>query len=184
MLTLTRLLARGHILTSSGGTNLHLIHTLLALTNPPQLILLRTRQPHRRRSLRSIPAPLTVLKMEHHPGSLTQPFAIHAILLVRHLGRDPLKVTHVGVAVALLGLLRGPVEPAQLVLVLARVGADALALERAEDVVRAVVLGQVTLLVRELSRLGGVLGAGSLEGFAGGDHQLGFGRTAGLGVVG
>ena len=173
-----------HSLTSSRGTNLHLIHTLLTLADPPQLILLGTRQPHSRRSLRSIPTSLAILKPEHHPRPLTEPLSINTVLLIGHLGRDPLKVAHVGVTMALLGFLRGPVEPAQLVLVLARIGADALSLERAEDVVWAVILGQIALLVGELGGLGGVLGAGGLEGFARGDHQLGFHGPAGRRVVG
>ena len=175
---------RANILTSSGRTNLHPINTLLALTDPPELILLRTRQPHIRASLRAVPASLAVLKPQHHSRALTQSLAIHAILLVRQLGGDALKVAHVGVTVALLALLRGAVEPAQLVLVLAHVGADALALERAENVVGTVVLGQIALLVGKLRRLGGVLGAGGLEGFARGDDQLGFGGPAGGRVVG
>lgn len=152
-----------HILTSSRRAHLHPVNTLLALTNPPQLILLSTRQPHICPSLRPVPASLTIFKPQYHPRPLTQALSIHAILLIGNFGSDPLKVAHIGVAMALLALLGRAIEPAQLVLVLAHVGADALALECAEDVVGPVVLGQVALLVGELRRLGGVLGAGGLE---------------------
>jgi hypothetical protein len=84
--------------------------------------------------------------------------------------------------VALLALLRRLVQPAQLVLVLAAVGADALALQRAEDVVGAVVLLEVLLLLLELGLLRRDLVRGRLVGLAGGRDQPRL--AAALGVVG
>jgi hypothetical protein len=67
--------------------------------------------------------------------------------------------------VPLLALLRGPIQPAKLIFILAAINADAFTLESTEDIINAIILLKVALLLAKGGFLGGNIGGNGLEGF-------------------
>ena len=115
--------------------------------------MLGTRQDDSRLPSRPVPARLAVLVLQREALPFAEALAVGADLLVDEDGLELGKVAHPRVAVALLGLLARVLVPAELVRVLPAVLGNALVLEGAEDVVRAVVLCQVGFLLPELGLL-------------------------------
>ncbi|PCD22130.1 hypothetical protein AU210_015929 [Fusarium oxysporum f. sp. radicis-cucumerinum] len=122
-------------LTSRRSPNHHLVHALLSVANPPDLLRLRTPEPHVSPPLGAVPALLPVLVPQDDPLPPAEALAVEPVLVVHEVALDALEVAHDAVPVTLLGFLRRLLEPAVLVRVLSRLQADALILERVEDVV-------------------------------------------------
>lgn len=160
-----------YIVTGSGRADLHFVDALLRLADAPELVLFGASKPDIGPSVRSVPAALSVLIAQDHTVTLSKALAVNALLLVGKFLVNTDKVAHVGVAVALLALLRGAIHPAQLILILADISADTPTLDGAEDAIRAVVLFKIALLLLERGGLLSEFVLGTLKSLPGCDDQ-------------
>lgn len=163
-------------LTNGRRPDLHPIHALLLLRHLPDLILLRARQHHQRAPVRPVPAVLPVLVPQRHPSPRAETSAVGRDALVHVHGVDPHEIAQSRLATAFLGFLPDRVEPAELVVVLARILGGALAFQDAEHTVYAVVFVEVLLVVAEVRLKIVQIILDDLESVASIDDRFGFGR--------
>lgn len=152
LLQLCRLKLVSHLLALHSGlsrrsfthgrrTDFHAVNTLFLLKDLPYLLLLRTSQHDSRAAIRSVPAMLAALVLHSDALAGADPAAVGGQVLVDDDPLDARERSHAGVCAALFRFLRRALHEAVLVRVLAGIGADAAAFERAEDVVGSVVFG-------------------------------------------
>lgn len=138
-----------YIVAGSRRANFHLVNALLRLTDTPEFVLLGASKPDVGPSVRPVPAALSVLIAQDYTVALSKTLAVNTLLLIGKFLVDTDKVTHIGVPVTLLALLRCAIQPAELILVLANICADTFALDGTEDTIWTVILFEIALLLLE-----------------------------------
>ncbi|PKS10937.1 hypothetical protein jhhlp_002695 [Lomentospora prolificans] len=171
-------------LTSRRSTNLHLVHTLLRFRYAPELLFLGTGEPDVCAPPGTVPAALTILIPQDHALTSTKAFAVETVFVIGEFAIDAVEVAHAGVSVALLALLHGLLKPAELIRVLARLGANAFVLEGSKDIIRSVVFGKVLLFSLKSGDLGGEVSIGGVEGITRCGNGRSFERLTDISVLG